>query len=232
MASNDRPADLAIVEQMIGYMFEDPSLLLTALTHSSFVAENPGTESYERLELLGDAVLGLFATARLFNDMSDEPEGVITKARATVVNEATLAEVARSLDLGAHVRLGVGEERSGGADRDGLLCDVMEAVLGAVFVDGGADAARDQVDRHLGDRIDGASQLDDATDARSRLQEALARTDRRVSFEYRRTGPDHAVIFEAQAVVAGEVVGEGSGSSKKAAAVAASADALERNTFV
>lgn len=236
MASNEPHAEeqppLADLESRLGYEFDDPGLLRTALTHASFAAENEGEESYERLEFLGDVVLGLFVTARIFEEMNGEPEGSMTKVRATVVNEAPLAEVARELDLHRFVRLGVGEAKSGGADRDSLLSDLVESILGAVYVDGGADAAATVVERLIGDRIIEAAEHRDVTDSRSRLQEILAQRGSVVEFSYERSGPDHATVFQAVATVDGAVIGEGAGSSKKAAAIAASANALARNTYV
>ncbi len=229
MASNAQLADL---EEALGYSFHDGSLLVDALTHSSYVAENPGAESYERLELLGDAVLGLFTTKSLFDRMPDEPEGSITKVRALVVSETALARIARSLDLGAFLRLGVGEARSGGAERDSILSDVVESILGAVLLDGGTSAAEAVVDRLFEPAIAVAIERPDTTDSRSRLQEILAADGRVATFEYDRTGPDHAARFTASVIVDGQVLGTGSGGSKKAAAIAASADALSRTTFV
>lgn len=236
MASTEPPADqtgsLTELESSIGHHFRDPDLLLTALTHSSFVAEHTDVESYERLELLGDAVLGLFVTELILGAMPDQPEGVMTKVRATVVNEPSLAAVARQLGLGRFIRLGVGESRSGGADRDSLLSDVVEAILGAVFLDAGSEVAARVVGKLFADTVSSAVGQPDATDSRSRLQELLAKTNRVASFTFERSGPDHAVVFNAVVSAGDQELGRGAGSSKKAAAIAASADALARNTHV
>lgn len=214
----------------IGYRFSDPELLRTALTHGSFVAENDGVESYERLEFLGDAVLELLTTELIFAQMPDANEGTMTKVRASVVDVVSLADIARELEFGAVMYLGVGEARSGGADRDSLLSDVVESVLGAMFLDGGIEVARRFVVTHWQDRIRYSIDANDVTDSRSLLQEFLARRGKSVTFTFERTGPDHAAVYESDAIVGGETIGSGTGSSKKAAAIAASADALKRNT--
>jgi ribonuclease-3 len=226
------PASVALTEfqRNIGYEFTDVDLLKTALTHSSFVAENEGVESYERFEFLGDAVLELLTTDLIFGLMPAAAEGAMTKVRASVVDVVTLADVGRSLGFGEHVYLGVGEARSGGAERDSILSDVVESVLGAIYIDGGLDAARSFVDQNWGHRIASAIRTSDVTDSRSLLQEHLAKTGRSVAFTYQRSGPDHASVYVATAIVDGATVGSGQGPSKKAAAIAASADALERNT--
>lgn len=214
------------LEDALGHHFSDPVLLERALTHSSFVAEHANATSYERLEFLGDAVLELAATEIIFSTMEGAAEGEMTKVRASVVDVTSLSAIARAIGVGGVVRLGAGERNSGGADRDSILSDVVEALLGAVYLDGGFEAAAgvvrglwsDQIAMH----VDGA----ETTDPRSLLQEHLARSGRIVTFDYERSGPDHDTIFVARATVDGETVGEGSGSSKKSAAQAASTEAL------
>lgn len=215
------------LESMLGHSFTDRDLLVTALTHSSFTAENPDATSYERLEFLGDAVLELGSTRLIFSMMVDQTEGEMTKVRASVVDATTLGAIARSLGLGNIIRLGVGEQRSGGGDRDSILSDVMEAVLGAVYLDGGFEQASNVIASLWTDRI--VANVGDMglTDARSHLQERLARTGQTVVYDYERSGPDHATIYKAFAVVEGQVVGTGSAGSKKSAAIAASRDALD-----
>lgn len=236
MESQGPPAEAPSIDGLdafqasIGYHFHDIELLRTALTHSSFVAENLGFESYERLEFLGDAVLELLTTEIIFSLMPEAAEGDMTKVRASVVDVLSLADIARHLNVGSVMYLGVGESRSGGSDRDSLLSDVVESVLGAIFIDGGIDAAKHFVAAHWNDRVVASIEATDVTDSRSLLQEHLARTGRSVSFTYERTGPDHAAVYRATAFVDGDRAGEGSGSSKKTAAIAASADALNRNT--
>jgi ribonuclease III len=230
--SADSPSGTGLdaLQANIGYRFNDTDLLRTALTHSSFVAENEGFESYERLEFLGDAVLELLTTEIIYSLMPDASEGVMTKVRASVVDIGSLADIARQLDLGSAMYLGIGESRSGGADRDSLLSDVVESVLGAIFIDGGIDPAKRFVASHWQERVVVSIDASDVTDSRSLLQEHLARTGRFVAFTYERTGPDHAAVYRATAIVDGDTVGMGTGSSKKTAAIAACADALDRNT--
>jgi ribonuclease-3 len=221
----DKGPDLRAVEAAIGYRFDDPDLLTTALTHSSFASEND-VESYERLEFLGDAVLELATTERIFGLLSNAAEGQMTRVRASVVDEATLATVARACGLPASIRLGVGEDRNGGRGRLSIQSDVIEAVFGAVYVDGGAAAAFEVVLDLLGDTISNRLEAPNISDPRSTLQESLARDGRTVRFEYQRSGPDHAVIYTATASVDGITVGMGSGPSKKSAAIDAAREAL------
>lgn len=239
MESQPRPAEIPPdgastdqahrdLETALGHHFSDPELLETALTHSSYVAEHPHTTSYERLEFLGDAVLELAATHLIFSMMEGASEGEMTKVRASVVDATSLGAVARRIGVGACVRFGVGERTSGGADRDSILSDVVEALLGAVYLDAGYPRAAGVVADLWSDLI--AASVDGAqvTDPRSLLQEHLARTGGTVTFTYERSGPDHETVFTARAIVEGDAVGEGTGSSKKAAASAASTDALIR----
>ena len=234
MASEQLPTDdpsdgaLASIEAALGHSFDDRDLLLHALTHTSFAAENHGATSYERLEFLGDAVLELSTTDVIFTLLPDESEGRMTKVRASVVDITTLAAVARRIGLAAVARLGVGEARSGGADRDSILSDTMEAVLGAVYMDGGFEAAHGVISALWAPIIASRIAAPVVTDGRSRLQELIAQRGGTVEFEYQRTGPDHAAVYMATALVNGEAAGSGSAGSKKAAAIAASESALRR----
>jgi ribonuclease-3 len=223
----DEGPDLRTVEAAIGYRFDDPELLTTALTHSSFASEND-VESYERLEFLGDAVLELATTERIYRELDDAAEGQMTRIRASVVDEATLAAVAKERGLPASIQLGIGEDRNGGRDRLSIQSDVVEAILGAVYLDGGVAAAFAVVLRLLDDALSDRIAAPSVSDARSSLQETLAGDGRMVDFEYERSGPDHAVVYTAIASVDGEVIGTGSGPSKKSAAIEAAREALER----
>lgn len=227
------PSDPSLedLEGRLGYRFASSSLLCEAVTHSSYAAEHPDASSYERLEFLGDAVLEMVTTSMIYEIMQDAPEGEMTKMRASVVDEASLATVAVDLGVPANIRLGRGEEQSGGHDKASIQSDVVEALLGAVFLDGGWSAA-DRVTRSLwrsiiDDRRDGS----DIMDSRSRLQEILARDGRVVTFEYERSGPDHAAVFTAAAIVNGERIAVGTGGSKKAAAIDAARCALDSRAF-
>ena len=223
------PRQLEHVQEAIRYRFIDPQLLVTALTHSSYASEN-NVESYERLEFLGDAVLEMATTQRIFEELANASEGRMTRVRAAVVDEATLASVAREAGLTPAIRLGVGEDRNGGRGRSSIQSDVVEAILGAVFLDGGSESAFDVVFHLLGDEITDRLAAPQIADPRSNLQEELARTGRTVSFEFVRSGPDHAVIYTATATVDGEVVSTGSGASKKSAAIEAARVALRQDS--
>ncbi len=229
MPSTDMPdtPDLRKVEEAIGYRFNDPELLVTALTHSSFASEND-VGSYERLEFLGDAVLELATTERIFALLDDAPERRMTRIRASVVDEATLASVAKQHGLASSIRLGVGEDRNGGRERSSIQSDVVEAIFGAVYVDGGAQAGFEVVLHLLGDTIAQRLAAPHVTDPRSSLQEQLAGEGRVVTFDYERTGPDHGVLYSATAMVDEKIVGTGTGVSKKSAAIEAARKALDR----
>ena len=214
------------VQKAIDYRFTDPDLLETALTHSSFASENE-VESYERLEFLGDAVLELAVTERIFELLGHASEGHMTRTRGSVVDEASLASVARVHGLVAAIRLGVGEDRNGGRARSSIQSDVVEAIFGAVYVDGGAASAFGVVNHLLADTVADRVATPTNADPRSGLQEQLAQVGKTVDFEYQRSGPDHAVTYSATASVDGTVIGTGSGASKKSAAIDAARSALK-----
>lgn len=217
---------LGLLEDRLGYHFIDATLLVEALTHSSYSAENVA-DSYERLEFLGDAVLELATTTLIFESVPDAPEGVMTKIRAAVVDQTSLAVVGRDLGVVEHLRVGRGEEKSGGRHRSSIISDVVEAILGAVFVDGGWAPAELLVRQEWAPLIELKISSAGTTDPRSRLQEMLAKHKQTVGFSYHRSGPDHDVEFIATALVDGEVIGTGTGGSKKSAAIDAARDALE-----
>ncbi len=215
------------VEQGLGYHFGDVGLFWEALTHASYEAEHGGVTSYERLEFLGDAVLELVTTSLIFETLPDAPEGAMTKLRASVVDAGTLASLARDLGLSEAIRVGKGEDRSGGRDRVSTLSDVLEALVGAVFLDGGWEHASKVVRRLWAPVIQSRDPSSDVTDPRSRLQEMLASDGRTVSFSYDRSGPDHAAKFTATAYVDGLRIAIGTGTSKKSAAIDAARTAIE-----
>ncbi|MGA9277221.1 ribonuclease III [Ilumatobacter sp.] len=210
--------DLDDLSARIGYRFERADLLERSLAHRSWCAENDGADSNERLEFLGDAVLGWAIadiTYRRFDDLS---EGRLTDLRKSVVNAHALAEVADEIGLGPFIKLGRGESAAGGAEKHSILSDVFEAVLGAVYLDGGPDAAFAFVERHVATRlattIDGLGHLDWKTE----LQERCARHGRPApEYTLTSTGPDHAKSFTATVAVGDDVLGSGEGTSKKAA---------------
>jgi ribonuclease-3 len=218
---------LAALERRLGHEFADPELLRRALCHRSWVAESGDTHSNERLEFLGDAVLGWVIADLVFRQYADLAEGALTDLRKSVVNARALAEVALELDIGRHLLLGRGEDAAGGREKVSILSDAMEAVLGAMYIDGGADAAFELVRRLFVPRLDAALDTLDTLDYKSALQERLAH-DGRVSPDYdvRSTGPDHDKRFQAKVFVATELLGEGEGRSKKAAEQAAASAAF------
>ncbi|MYB03399.1 MAG: ribonuclease III [Acidimicrobiaceae bacterium] len=199
----------------LGHRFNDPALLELALTHRSWCAEHSGSSSNERLEFLGDAVLSLVVTGRLYERFGDWAEGDLAKARASLVNSATLAEVGRSVGLGEQLRLGRGEHVSGGRAKPSILADAVEAVIGAVYLDGGIGAADDAVGRLLGDRLDAVASSPGHADFKTRLQELAARLGLDPpSYEVTTSGPAHHRRFRAE-VWAGDEAGVGAGSTKK-----------------
>lgn len=215
------------------YRFRRPELLELALTHRSFVHERGRmrADSYERLEFLGDALLGFLVADALYRVDPEAGEGTLTRRKQRVVRAETLAAAARSLGLGGSLRLGRGEESTKGRDKPSLLSDAFEAVLGAVYLDGGMRSARAFVRRHLGPALERAGTSDRISeDYKTRLQE---RTQARLHLTptYRivsREGPPHELRFRAHVLVDGRVAGEGTGPSRKQAEQAAARAALER----
>ena len=212
----------------LAHTFVDPSLLQRALAHRSWVAESPGEVSNERLEFLGDAVLGLVVTDHIFRTYPDLPEGELAKVRASVVSAAALAEVAVELQLGPALRLGKGEDASGGREKPSILADATEAVIGAVYLDGGWEAAADLVLELLGDRISDAAAGPGGQDYKTRLQELAARAYEALpEYEVVADGPDHAKRFFAAVTVGDRRFDGGEGRSKKQAEQAAARLAWE-----
>jgi ribonuclease III len=196
----------------------DSDLVLRGVTHRSFAYENGGLPTNERLEFLGDSVLGLVVTEELFRRHPDLPEGQLAKLRAAVVNSRALAEVARDLGVGRYLRLGRGEEASGGREKSSILADAVEALIGAVYIDRGTEPARELVLRLFGDLLDGSAQLGAGLDWKTSLQELSAGRSLGVpEYAVTETGPDHAKTFNAVALVGGTAVGSGEGRSKKEA---------------
>lgn len=199
------------------------------MAHRSWCAEHPGTISNERLEFLGDAILGWVVADLAFRRFADLPEGDLTGVRKGVVNALALADVAEDLDLGSFLLLGRGEDAAGGREKPSILSDALEAVFGAVYVDGGPAKAYDVIERLIGPRLAETAAHLDHLDHKSRLQEAAAgEGSAPPAYVTRAEGPDHAKRFFASVVVAGVVVGDGVGRSKKAAEQAAAAAACAR----
>lgn len=195
-----------------------PELLQLALTHRSYAYENGGLPTNERLEFLGDSVLGIVTTDTLYNSYPDRPEGELAKMRSAVVNARALAEVARTIDLGSYVYLGKGESQSGGSDKDSILADTLEAVLGAVYIDQGIEVAGELVHRLFDPLIARSGELGAGLDWKTSLQERTAELGLGVpTYRVSDEGPEHDKQFNAQVLVADDVRGVGVGRSKKIA---------------
>ncbi|GAA4481486.1 ribonuclease III [Microbacterium panaciterrae] len=199
----------------------DPELLQLALTHRSYAYENGGIPHNERLEFLGDSVLGQAVTVMLYTTLPDLDEGALAKRRASVVSTVALAEVARGIGLGAHILLGRGEERTGGRDKDSILADTMEAVFGATFLSTGFGAASELVLRLIEPLLADPERYGAAMDPKTALQELAARRDLTAPvYDVVSAGPDHDRRFTAT-VTTGEFASTGTGTSKKTAEMAA-----------
>jgi len=220
------------LEKACGYEFRDPTHLRTALTHRSYTHEQDrGGADYERLEFLGDALLGFVVAEWFFVDDPVNPEGVLTRRRAGVVCAATLAEVSQRLGLGDAIRLGRAEERSGGRLRPALLADVFEAVLAAIYLDGGIEPARAFALRQLEPKLSEVrGQKEAVDDYKTKLQEELQSRLQRIP-RYRivsTSGPAHALEFEVEVLMDDEVLARGSGKSRKQAEQVAARAAFQR----
>jgi len=222
------------LQENLGYRFRDESLLRGALYHSSYANEhrNENIVSNERLEFLGDAVLGFVSAEFLYSRFPNAPEGELTRIRAALVREESLFEVAQSLQLGECLMLGKGEESGGGRQRPSILADCTEAVFAAVYLDGGMDCARDLIHRVLLSKGDIEVAESRRRDYKTELQELVQRKPHQV-LRYElvgQSGPDHAKVFTVAVLLNGEPVGEGSGHSKKEAEQASARAALEKLT--
>ncbi len=217
------------LEEKLGYHFRDRGLLEHAMTHSSYANEHrtTGLTSNERLEFLGDSVLGVVVADYLFQKHPDMPEGELTRTRAALVCEGSLHEVAQSLGLGRYLRLGKGEDAGGGRKRPSILADATEAMLAAVYLDGGMEAVRPIIRALI---LDKEREKAADRDYKTALQELVQRTPgAAVSYRLvRESGPDHCRSFEMEASVDGRVIGTGAGRTKKEAEQMAAKAALER----
>ena len=209
--------DLSQLSARLGYAFTNISLLETAMHHRSWNAENDGGESNERLEFLGDAVLGWVVADIVYSQHSDLPEGKLTDLRKSVVNANALAEVAVELGIGEHLKLGKGEDTAGGREKTSILSDALEAVIGAVYIDAGPQATHDVVSALMGKRIVDAVGGLDRLDAKTRLQELASKLEAHIHYKVEDEGPDHEKMFFATVFVGDRELGYGEGKSKKAA---------------
>jgi ribonuclease-3 len=204
----------------------DPALLLLALTHRSFAYENGGIPTNERLEFLGDSILGQAVTVKLFRDNPDLDEGELAKRRASLVSSAALAEVGRSIGLGKYIRLGRGETLTGGADKPSIIADTVEAIIGAVYLDAGGDAATAFVLRLVAPLLSDPERFGAAMDPKTSLQEIAARRGTPAPvYTVTESGPDHNKHFIATVSVGDLVLASGEGSSKNPAERAAALEA-------
>ena len=215
------------LEETLGHSFASPALLRLALTHRSVSSEDPARKDNERLEFLGDAVLQLVVTDLLYDAYPHLAEGQMAKVRAAVVSRGTLAEIALELGLGGHIELAPSEEATGGREKESILADATEAVIGAVYLDGGLAPARDVVLSLWSDRIAERAKSPGVKDFTTRLQELAARDGRRPEYRVEGTGPDHDRRFTAVVSVDGVEYGEGEGRSKKQAEQEAARVAME-----
>ena len=223
---------LADLQQNISYTFKEPQLLERALTHKSYANENKVPYHNERMEFLGDAVLTLIVSEHLLMSCPDSTEGDLSRLRAAVVSEPALAVIGRTLALGAYLLLGKGEEQTGGRDKDSLLADALEALIAALYLDAGKDAAEAFILRFFEDVIKRTCAARTSLDYKTALQERCQERLKQLP-EYRvvsETGPDHQKQFDVELQVKGQVYGRGTGKSKKEAEQKAAKEALEKLT--
>lgn len=220
---------LTKLEQGLGYTFRNKALLENALTHSSYANENRERHlpDNERLEFLGDSILGFVVAEYLYRNFPDKPEGELTRIRADLVCERNLAEAAATVELGSYLLLGHGEEQGGGRKRDSIVSDAMESVIAASFMDGGFAAAKEIIDRLILSNIPKGRPRN--FDYKTAFQELVQRKkDQQIHYELTgESGPDHDKHFEVELLLNGKTVGHGVGSSKKRAEQAAAEAAIE-----
>ena len=220
---------LTKLEQGLGYTFRNKALLENALTHSSYANENRERHlpDNERLEFLGDSILGFVVAEYLYRNFPDKPEGELTRIRADLVCERNLAEAAATVELGSYLLLGHGEEQGGGRKRDSIVSDAMESVIAASFMDGGFAAAKEIIDRLILSNIPKGRLRN--FDYKTAFQELVQRKkDQQIHYELTgESGPDHDKHFEVEVLLNGKAVGHGVGSSKKRAEQAAAEAAIE-----
>lgn len=218
------------LENAIGYRFKNITLLQNALTHSSYANEywRDSLRSNERLEFLGDSILGMVVAEYLYRTFPERPEGELTRMRADMVCERALAKVADRLDLGSHMLLGHGEEQGGGRERASILADAVESVIAACFLDGGMDAAKKLIETFILCEVP-VSKLSNA-DYKTAFQERVQqKKDQTITYRLiGESGPDHDKSFQVEVLLNGQVVGTGIGSSKKRSEQDAARDALQR----
>ena len=225
---NYESMDFGPLEELIGYHFQNPELLRTALTHKSFAAEYHVREvpQYERLEFLGDSILEYVSSEALFERYPDLPEGELTKRRASLVCEYTLSKITKELGYGDYVILGKGEDLTGGRERPSILCDLFESVLGAIYLDGGMEPARAYVSRHLLTDLEHKTLF---TDAKTILQEYAQTRGLELSYELLdQSGPDHLKVYITRVMMGGIPYETGESHSIKGAQMEAAHKTLKK----
>ena len=228
-----RARDFEKLYKVTGYHFKNEKLLKNALTHSSYASEQKlGYEhNNERLEFIGDAYVDAVVGAELFDIMGTAHEGALSRCRADIVCEASLAEAAADMGLGEFLYLGRGEESSGGREKASILADAFEALIGAIILDGGYDAGKEVILRVLSEKIKLGAEGKLNKDYKTKLQEKLQETDHNVRIEYRKvaeSGPDHNKTFTIEVLINCKTAGSGTGQSKAKAEQAAAEDALSK----
>ena len=229
MSKSSQEHDLSSFQERIGYKFKNEALLSRALTHSSYANENraDGVLDNERLEFLGDSVLGMNTALHLFRKYPDEAEGELTKMRSSLVCTGALGIRAKAIELGRELRLGHGEESGGGRERASILADAFEAVIGAIYLDGGEEEARKFIKRFVFDAEEGGEWS--VTDYKTTLQE-IVQKNRGEQLSYRMlesNGPDHERSFTVEVMINSNHIGTGFGKSKKEAEQMAAKEALK-----
>jgi ribonuclease-3 len=225
--------EISKLERQIGYEFRDKTLLETALTHSSYTGEHQlgYDKNNERLEFIGDAYVDAVVGTRLFEIMKESHEGALSKFRADVVCETSLAEAAKEINLGDYLRLGKGEAAGGGSSKASILSDAFEALIGAIYIDGGYESCSKVILSLLETKIQMAAEGRLSRDYKTRLQEKVQVKDKNAAIEYRTVkeeGPDHNKTFTVELTINGNKCGTGTGSSKARAEQAAASDALSK----
>ncbi len=223
----DAKESVTLLQQKIGYSFKNEKLLLEALSHSSYANENKNMKCNERLEFLGDSVLSIVVSDYIFKHFSHIPEGELSKLRASLVCEQSLFEFSKKIDLGRHILLGKGEEQTGGRERPSIVSDAFEAVIAAIYLDGGLDAARPYILSFIPENITPKGS-DAFHDYKTILQEVIQRNpEEKIVYNLKsESGPDHDKQFTFQVMLNNNVIGEGTGRSKKSAEQAAAKEAL------
>ena len=228
MSDQERTPEEAALEANLGVRFSDLSLLRLALTHRSYAFELGLPHDNERLEFLGDSILGVTITSEIYNRLPEAREGRLAKIRAATVSTKSLAKVAHLIDLGQAVRLGVGERKTGGSTKPSILADTMEAVIGALYLDQGLDAVRPVILSLFEPLLRDIATRNASLDYKTSLQELVAATQpEQPTYEISETGPDHEKEFTATVVINGEALGWGVGPSKKQAEQIAAAQAYK-----